>query len=272
MTGVGTTGALILPTLSFNNRSTTMLMFSNEDNVVTRQDLSKFDDATLAMHTRSHKPVPFSQGIDLVQDVAEAAGFRFGEEQYVLARNDTQLFGLIEVTNFSTEDSKICFGVRSSTNKSLSWQLCGGESLSICTNLDLFGSVVLKRKQTTFVMNELRNLVDRFMFQFTRSVEDRAAQVARYKAAQLQDSTANHTIIQMLRTGIINTQRVEKVVNEYYEPTHAEHLNENGERTNWTLFNAATEAFKGSPISTYTERSQKLHDLIGKATDYALAA
>lgn len=249
-----------------------MLMFSNEDNVVTRQDLSKFDDATLAMHTRSHKPVPFSQGIDLVQDVAEAAGFRFGEEQYVLARNDTQLFGLIEVTNFSSEESKICFGVRSSTNKSLSWQLCGGESLSICTNLDLFGSVVLKRKQTTFVMNELRNLVDRFMFQFTRSVEDRAAQVARYKAAQLQDSTANHTIIQMLRTGIINTQRVEKVVNEYYEPTHAEHLNENGERTNWTLFNAATEAFKGSPISTYTERSQKLHDLIGKATDYALAA
>lgn len=249
-----------------------MLMFSKDDNVVTREALEGFTPAALALHTRSHKPVPFAQGIDLLQDVAEKQGFRFGEEQYVLARNDTQLFGLIEVTNFSSEESKICFGVRSSTNKSLSWQLCGGESLSICTNLDLFGSVVLKRKQTTFVMNELRTLVDRFMFQFTRSVEDRAAQVARYKAAQLQDSTANHTIIQMLRTGIINTQRVEKVVNEYYEPTHAEHLNENGERTNWTLFNAATEAFKGSPISTYTERSQKLHDLIGKATDYALAA
>ena len=237
-----------------------MLMFTNDDNVVTRQSLSNFDAATLALHTRSHKPVPFSKGIDLVQDVAESAGFRFGEEQYVLARNDTQLFGLIEVQNFSSEESKICFGVRSSVNKSLSWQLCGGESLSICTNLDLFGNVVLKRKQTTFVMNDLRMLVINFMGQFTESVEQRATQVARYKQAQLQDSTANHTIIQMLRTGIINT------------PTHAEHLNENGERTNWTLFNAATESFKGSPISTYTERSQKLHDLIGKATDYALAA
>ena len=249
-----------------------MLMFSNEDNVVTREQLATFDDAALALHTRSHKPVPFSTGIDLVHDVAESNGFRFGEEQYVLARKDTQLFGLIEVLNFTTEESKICFGVRSSLNKTLPWELCGGEALTVCTNLDLFGSVVMKRKQTTFIMNDLRILMDGFMGQFTASVEQRAVQVERYKSAQLKDATANHTIIQMLRQGIINTQRVEKVVNEYYEPSHVEHLNEEGERTNWTLFNAATEAFKGSPISTYTERSAKLHTLIGKATDYALAA
>jgi len=249
-----------------------MLMFSNEDNVVTREQLATFDDAALALHTRSHKPVPFSTGIDLVHDVAESNGFRFGEEQYVLARKDTQLFGLIEVLNFTTEESKICFGVRSSLNKTLPWELCGGEALTVCTNLDLFGSVVMKRKQTTFIMNDLRILMDGFMGQFTASVEQRAVQVERYKSAQLKDATANHTIIQMLRQGIINTQRVEKVVNEYYEPSHVEHLNEEGERTNWTLFNAATEAFKGSPISTYTQRSQKLHTLIGKATDYALAA
>ncbi|MCK5317395.1 MAG: hypothetical protein KAJ55_05745, partial [Anaerolineales bacterium] len=174
-------------------------MFSKDDNVVTRQSLSDFDAPTLALHTRSHKPVPFSKGIDLVQDVAEAADFRFGEEQYVLARNDTQLFGLIEIQNFSSEESKICLGVRSSVNKSLSWQLCGGESLSICTNLDLFGSVVLKRKQTTFVMTDLRMMVINFMGQFTESVEQRAEQVARYKQAQLKDAVANHTIIQMLR-------------------------------------------------------------------------
>jgi len=249
-----------------------MLMFSSEDNVISREALSNYDDAALALHTRSHKPVPFSTGINIVQDVAESNGFRFGEEQYVLARNNTQLFGLIEVLNFTNEEEKICLGVRSAYNKSLSWQLCGGAALSICTNLDLFGNIVLKRKQTTFVMSDLRVLVKGFMGQFTASVEQRAEQVTRYKSAQLKDATANHTIIQMLRQGIINTQRVEKVVNEYYEPTHAEHLNEEGERTNWTLFNAATEAFKGSPISTYTERSQKLHTLIGKATDYALAA
>jgi len=249
-----------------------MLMFSKEDNTVTREGLKAFDSAALALHTRSHKPVPFSTGVDLIQDVAESNGFRFGEEQYVLARNDTQLFGLIEVTNFTNEESKVCFGVRSSINKSLSWQLCGGESLAICTNLDLFGSVVLRRKQTSMVMSDLRYLVNRFMGQFERSVEDRQAQVARYKQAQLKDSTANHTIIQMLRKDIIVSSKVQKVVDEYYEPSHVEHLNENGERTNWTLFNAATEAFKGSPISTYTERSEKLHNLIGDATDFALAA
>lgn len=249
-----------------------MLMFSKDDNVISRQDLARFDRAALDLHTRSHKPVPFSHGIDLIQDVAESKGYRFGEEQYVMARNDTQLFGLIEVTNFTSEESKICFGVRSSINKTLPWSLCGGESLSICTNLDLFGSVVLKRKQTTFIMRDLREMVDGFMGQFTESVEERAAQVERYKQAQLKDAVANHTIIQMLRQKIIVSSKVEKVVQEYYEPSHEEHLNANGERTNWTLFNAATEAFKGSPISSYTERSQKLHTLIGQATDYALAA
>ncbi len=249
-----------------------MLMFSKDDNTVTREGLKAFDSAALALHTRSHKPVPFSTGVDLIQDVAESQGFRFGEEQYVLARNDTQLFGLIEVLNYSTEESKICFGVRSSINKSLSWQLCGGESLAICTNLDLFGSVVLRRKQTSMVMMDLRTLVNGFMHQFNASVEDRAAQVARYKQAQLKDATANHCIIQMLRKDIIVSSKVQKVVDEYYEPSHVEHLNENGERTNWTLFNAATEAFKGSPISSYTERSAKLHTLIASATDFALAA
>lgn len=249
-----------------------MLMFSKDDNTVSREALSQFDSAALQLHTRSHKPVPFSKGVDLIQDVAESKGFRFGEEQYVLARDNTQLFGLIEVVNFTTEESKVCFGIRSSINKSLSWQLCGGESLSICTNLDLFGNIVLKRKQTTFILSDLRTLVQGFMGQFTKSVEQRAEQVTRYKQAQLKDATANHTIIQMLRQGVIVSSKVEKVVNEYYEPSHPEFLNDAGERTNWTLFNAATEAFKGSPISTYTERSQKLHSLIGKATDYALAA
>jgi hypothetical protein len=247
-------------------------MFSKDDNTVSRQDLAKFDSAALALHTRSHKPVPFSTGVDLIQDVAESKGFRFGEEQYVLARNDTQLFGLIEVVNFTSDESKICFGVRSSINKSLSWQLCGGESLAICTNLDLFGSVVLRRKQTSMVMADLRTLVGNFMGQFEQSVADRAEQVARYKQAQLKDATANHCIIQMLRKDIIVSSKVQKVVDEYYEPSHVEFLNDEGERTNWTLFNAATEAFKGSPISSYTERSQKLHDLIGSASDYALAA
>jgi len=249
-----------------------MLMTCPEDSIVSREGLKAFDAAALALHTRSHKPVPFSTGVDLIQDVAESKGFRFGEEHYVLARNDTQLFGLIEVTNFTSEESKVCFGVRSSINKSLSWQLCGGESLAICTNLDLFGSVVLRRKQTSQVMFDLRTLVDGFMTQFERSVEARAEQVARYKQAQLKDATANHCIIQMLRKDIIVSSKVQKVVDEYYEPSHVEHLNADGERTNCTLFNAATEAFKGSPISSYTERSAKLHNLIADATDYALAA
>ena len=88
----------------------------------------------------------------------------------------------------------------------------------------------------------------------------------------MTDVLANHAIIRMLQLRIINTQRVEKVVGEYYEPTHAEHLTEDGKRSNWTLFNAATEALKGSPIATMPQRTTALHTLIDNATDVTLAA
>ena len=248
------------------------LMYTQDDNVVTRQDLSNFDAEIRALHTRSHKPIPFSTAVNLLQDEAERIGLRFGEEQYVLARNNTQLFGLLEVQNFSDADQRIVIGVRSSTNKSLSYQVCAGASLTVCTNLELFGNERVSRKQTTFVMSDVRTRVAEFLGRYERTIEERNVQVARYQQAQVKDHIANHTVIQMLRQGIINTQRVEKVVNEYYEPSHPEHLNAEGERTNWTLFNAATEALKGAPISDYTERTTKLHGLIKASTDYALAA
>jgi hypothetical protein len=76
----------------------------------------------------------------------------------------------------------------------------------------------------------------------------------------------------MLRKGVINTQRVEKVVNEYYEPSHVEHLNANGERTIWTLHNATTEALKGVGIASLPKRTIALTELMDQVTDHALAA
>ena len=75
----------------------------------------------------------------------------------------------------------------------------------------------------------------------------------------------------MLRQGVINTQRVEKVVNEYYEPSHEEHLVD-GKRTVWTLHNAVTESLKGVGMATLPRRTITAQGLLDKATDYALAA
>jgi hypothetical protein len=121
-------------------------------------------------------------------------------------------------------------------------------------------------------MRDLPDLIHGAVAQIRGRVEDQEIRYERYHEAQLKDSVVNHTIIQMLRQGVINTQRVEKVVNEYYEPSHDEHLDANGQRTVWTLHNAATESLKGVGLASLPRRTIQLQVLLDSATDYALAA
>lgn len=249
-----------------------MLMYSKDDNVVTREQLADYTPGILDLHTRSHKPRPFADVVDMAQDELERAGFYIGEQLHVLARKDTQLFSMLEIRNFSDESSKLAYAIRSSVNKTLREEHAIAETLSVCTNLEISASECVGTKNTTYIGSRIRVMVREYVSQVTRIAEERQERGDRYRSAVLKDHVANHTIIRMLQAGVINTQRVEKVVNEYYEPSHAEHLNENGDRTAWTLQNACTEAFKGSPIATYTERCDGMHQLLGKASDYALAA
>lgn len=246
-----------------------MLMYSKDDTVITRQDLTAIPTPA---HTRSWRPVPFATFIDLAQDVCENHGLRFGEEQYILARGNTQLFAMTEILGLpAVENGRYLASWRSSLNKSLSAGGCFGKNLTVCTNLDLWGALQFGRKQTTFVMADLRQRMSDFIAGIAAAQVAREALEERYQRAQMSDVLANHAVIRMLQLGIINTQRVERVVSEYYEPTHVEHLTD-GKRTNWTLFNAATEALKGSPIATMPQRTTALHTLIGNATDVTLAA
>ena len=247
-----------------------MLMYSKDDNVVTRQELNDMRPDIIKLHTRSHKPVPFGDAIDLVHDEVERAGFIVGDEQHVLARKQTQLFSMLELQNVRDKFRKICVAVRHSINKTLSLQVAIAKTLLICTNLSLWAREFIARKNTRFVSRDIRAMIRGYVGRIDTFIADDTERTARYQSALLADPVANHTIIRMLQNGVINTQRVETVVNEFYNPSHVEHLNENGERTAWTLFNAATESFKGSPISTYTERCNGLHAQVDQAATYAL--
>jgi len=142
----------------------------------------------------------------------------------------------------------------------------------VCDNLAFSGEVQIGRKHTTNVLRDLPALVRGAVSNTRVMAEKQHVRFERYAQAEMKDSVVNHTIIRMLQLGVISSQRVEKVVNEYYEPSHVEHLNAAGKRTNWTLFNAATEALKGVGLQSMPQRTIALQGLIDQATDYALAA
>ena len=171
----------------------------------------------------------------------------------------------------SNEEWGLVAGWRNSYDKSLIAGFVVGSQVFVCDNLAFSGEVQIGRKHTTHILRDLPFLVEDAVRGTKHMAEQQVVRYDRYRQARMKDSIANHTVIQMLRQGVITTQKVEKVVSEYYEPSHEEHLT-NGQRTNWTLFNATTEALKGSGLNNLPARTIKLHALMDQATDYALAA
>ena len=224
--------------------------------------------------TRSYCPIPHADFADLIEDALGEYGFRFGEQAHALNREGAQYFGMAELLgeNATNEVFNLVGGWRSAYDKSLSGSFVIGSQVFVCDNLAFSGEVQIARKHTTNILRDLPTLV-RGAVQGTKAMaEQQEVRYERYGEARLKDSVANHTIIRMLQLGVISSSKVEKVVNEYYEPSHEEHLDANGNRTNWTLFNAATEALKGVGLGTMPKRTIALHGLMDGATDYALAA
>ena len=219
-------------------------------------------------------PIPHGDFANVIEDALGEYGFHFGEQAHALNREGAQYFGMAELRgeNATNETFNLVAGWRSSYDKSLAASFVVGSQVFVCDNLAFSGEIQIGRKHTTNILQDLPALV-RGAVQGTRGMaEQQEARYERYGDARLKDSVANHTIIRMLQLGVISSSKVEKVVNEYYEPSHAEHLDANGNRTNWTLFNAATEALKGVGLNTMPKRTIALHGLIDSATDYALAA
>jgi len=224
--------------------------------------------------TSTFQPVPHDYFVDVVEDELNSVGLYFAEQAHAINRDGDQYFGMARVVGDDLEENdswSTVVGFRGSHDKSLSRGVVFGDAVFVCDNLCFSGEVQLGRKHTTNILRDLRPLIADAVTQVTGRAVNQAIRYERYQQAQLKDSVANHAIIQMLRSGIINTQRVEKVVNEYYEPSHSEHLI-NGKKTVWTLHNAATEALKGCGLATLPQRTIKLQSLMSQATEYALAA
>ena len=240
--------------------------------ILTRQELEAVP--TPEPMGPQHVQVPYGHFVNMIEDAFRDVGLVFGETAYATNREHGQFFGMAEVKGLTMKSNEwaTVAGFRGSYDQSLSRSLVIGDQVFVCDNLCFSGEIQFGRKQTTNIMRDLPYLIHDAVGQIRGRHEAQEVRYERYHEARVKDHVANHLIIQMLREGVINTQRVEKVVNEYYEPSHEEHLDDNGNRTVWTLHNAVTESLKGVGMATLPRRTIAAQNLLDKATDFALAA
>jgi hypothetical protein len=119
----------------------------------TRDDL---DLIPMPEKTATYQPVSHyglaNKLLTISQDIM--SGFTLSGEKYGIARDGNQLFAVLQFRN-THEDIGLALGFRNSYDKSMSVGFACGASVFCCDNMALTGDIVVMRKHTKSVWEEL---------------------------------------------------------------------------------------------------------------------
>ena len=232
---------------------------------VERNELS---GVVLPPATDTYQPIGHDWLLDQLQDGARRHGLGFGKEHHGLSHDGSRYFGLIELVGIDRNDGvKLMMGIRNSLDKRFGAQAAFGDQVMVCANLQFFGNYMLGRKHTTYIERDMPEIIEGTFERIPELVQIQDQRIDAYQNSQLSVRNADHLVMNMLRAGAVNTARVEKVINEWDNPSY-----EHGDRSVWRMHNAATQALKGVNIHEMPARTIKLQEVCDRAAGFAMAA
>lgn len=243
---------------------------------------SQLIDVATPAATNTWQPVGHAGFVDMVQDELENLGLRVIGEAHGLTKTAKKFdggldntyggnyFGLFEVTgdNVSYDDHTMIVGLRNSHIKRFGAGLVCGSGVFVCDNLAFSGEIQVGRKHTKHIMedhdNGLRSLIVDGVSKLLVVNQHQEVRFEEYKSKNLTRGEAEVVMIDALRSGVVTSTQLPKVVEQWDNPDHAEFgKNHNG----WRMFNAVTEALKGTSPLELPRRTTKLHGLMDKVCE-----
>lgn len=213
--------------------------------------------------TDSYVPVPYGRFVEEVELHVPRFGLMIAEEQFALARDGQQMFGVLTCTNgHGNEDFALAIGLRNSTDRSLSVQLLAGSKVWLCDNLAFSGEVKASRKHTAHVFRDLPDIIYRMLSQ-VRSMQARTVtEIEAMKARMLERRDADHLMVEAIRANALPASLLPKVLERWENPAQSELF---GGKTAWLLFNAFTEVMKTRSPRQQMEDSLRLTGVFREA-------
>lgn len=217
--------------------------------------LADLASVTVPDPTDSYVPVPYPRLVEEIKLHVPRFGLGIAREEYALAREGRQMFGVLSCRNGKPEaDYCLALGVRSSVDRSLAVSCCAGSRTFICDNLAFSGEVVMHRKHTVHVFRDLPDLIYRMLSQVSSMRSRIDAEIAAMKVRELPPAHAHHLMVEAVKGAVVPASRLPKVIEAWEEPRHEVF----SPRTAWSLFNAFTEVQKGSGPRAQMEGSLRL--------------
>ena len=223
------------------------LMLHCGANALTRSDLATLP--TPDAQGPHHVVRPFIEDVELVSDTMRETGIHIESEAFGVTYDEDgtpqRFFGLIQtrVDNFDgSQGYGLMVGLRGSYDQTLARALAVGSRVFICDNLAFSGEVTIKTKQTLNVARRIPALLSDAVKQIPVMAERQHNRFDAYKNVTLDDKGADHALVDMVRHGILAPTHFGRALQEWDEPSHAEHAEQG--RSLWRLHNAVTQAIK----------------------------
>jgi hypothetical protein len=199
--------------------------------------------------TESYVPVPYGRLIEEVKLHVPRFGLRVVREDYALAREGAQMFGVLTCENGTVNRTyALAIGLRSSYDRSLAVELVAGSRVFCCDNLAFHGEAGarVRRKHTVNVFRDLPDLIYRMLNEVSVMKDRMAEEITTMQSRILSNYQAEHIMVETIRRGVLPASRLPKLLEVYEKPMHQDFIPNSA----WALFNAYTELEKSrSPAS-----------------------
>lgn len=208
-------------------------------------------------HTRSWCPVPYADTIGYLRDsIAARLGMEIESEEYGLAQDGAQLFGVMRLEAGDNEQG-LAIGFRQSYNKSLALGVAVGTSVFVCDNLCFSGNdFKIVRKNTLNVWADFRGLVTE-QVQGARVAHERVlADTVAMKEVSVNLRRGYAYLGVALGEGVLTPTQASVAFGDWREPRHEEF----SDRNMWSLYNCVTEGLKKGTPGRMLDRSARAHD------------
>lgn len=191
--------------------------------------------------TQSYYPVPYGRFVEEVKLHIPRFGLRVDREEYALAREGSQMFGVLTCTNgTANRDYGLAIGLRNSYDRSLSVGLVVGSRVFCCDNLAFSGEVQMARKHTANVFRDLPDLIYQMLSKVKVMQERLDAEIEAMKAADLTSKDVHHLMVEAIRERVVPATSLPKLLNAWRYPVHEEFRG----KTAWSLYNLFTDFVK----------------------------
>lgn len=206
--------------------------------------------------TDSYLPVPHNHLADTLSIIGQdiLKGFTLHKEQYALAREGSQMFG-VHVFKGNHCELGLSIGFRNSYDKSMAIGIAIGAEVFVCDNLALTGDITIMKKHTLNVWKVLEDAAISTLYRSLKNFEQIIADSETLKGRMLDDTEAFKMIGLMFGHGILSPRQLPVVKKEWLVPSYDDFR----PRTMWSFYNACTEALKSCPPIVIMEKHISLH-------------